>query len=129
MRIKLHTAEQGRNNQNHVVEQEIEFLSKCWKLWMQKKNIYSRLWDYGLVYEGKLLTRMSHGALQTKSPEHPRMTQNTQNLPEINLSLVICNLTNLYTRVHPKFVVLWHSLVSQSRPFTELPGMTWNLKF
>jgi hypothetical protein len=59
-------------------------------------------------------------------PEWPRIFQN---LPEINLSLVICNLTNLYTRVHPKFVVLWHSLVSQSRPFTELPGMTRNLKF
>ena len=28
---------------------------------MQKKNGYSRLWDYGLVYEGKLLTRMSRG--------------------------------------------------------------------
>jgi hypothetical protein len=28
---------------------------------MQKKNVYSRLWDYGLVYEGMLLTRMSCG--------------------------------------------------------------------
>jgi hypothetical protein len=28
---------------------------------MQKKNVYSRLWDYGLVYEGELLTRMSRG--------------------------------------------------------------------
>jgi hypothetical protein len=28
---------------------------------MQKKNVYSWLWDYGLVYEGKLLTRMSCG--------------------------------------------------------------------
>jgi hypothetical protein len=28
---------------------------------MQKKNVYSRLWDYGLVYKGKLLTRMSCG--------------------------------------------------------------------
>ncbi len=28
---------------------------------MQKKNVYSQLWDYGLVYEGKLLTRMSRG--------------------------------------------------------------------
>jgi hypothetical protein len=26
-----------------------------------EENVYSRLWDYGLVYEGKLLTRMSHG--------------------------------------------------------------------
>jgi hypothetical protein len=44
-----------------VAEWEIGFLSKCWKLQMQKKNVYSWLWDYGLVYEGKWLTRMSHG--------------------------------------------------------------------
>jgi hypothetical protein len=61
MRIKLDTAEQGRKNQNHAVEWEIGFLLKCWKLWMQKKNVYSWLWDYSLVYEGKLLTRMSRG--------------------------------------------------------------------
>jgi hypothetical protein len=28
---------------------------------MQKKNVYSWLWDYGLVYKGKLLTEMSRG--------------------------------------------------------------------
>jgi hypothetical protein len=61
MQIKLHTAEQGRKNQNHLAEQEIGFLSKRWKLRMQKKNVYSWLWDYGLVYEGELLTRMSRG--------------------------------------------------------------------
>jgi hypothetical protein len=61
MRIKLHKAEQRRKNQNHAAEQEIGFLSKCWKLRMQKKNVYSRLWDYGLVYEGELLTRMACG--------------------------------------------------------------------
>jgi hypothetical protein len=61
MRIKLHTAEQGRKNQNHVVEWVIGFLLKCWKLRMQKKNVYSWLWDYGLVYKGKLLTEMSRG--------------------------------------------------------------------
>jgi hypothetical protein len=32
MRIKLHTAVQGRKNQNHMVEWEIGFLSKHWKL-------------------------------------------------------------------------------------------------
>jgi hypothetical protein len=54
-------AEQGRKNQNHVAEWEIGFLSKRSKLQMQKKNVYSGLWDYGQVYEGKLLTRMSCG--------------------------------------------------------------------
>ena len=61
MQIKLHTAEQGRKNQNHVAEREIGFLLRRWKLRMQKKNVYSWLWDYGLVYKGKLLTRMSRG--------------------------------------------------------------------
>jgi hypothetical protein len=50
MQIKLHTAEQGRKNQNQAVEWEIGFLSKCRKLQMQKKNVYSQLWGYGLVY-------------------------------------------------------------------------------
>jgi hypothetical protein len=54
-------AEQGRKNQNHSAEREIEFLLECWKLRMQKKNVYSWLWDYGLVYEGELLTWMSCG--------------------------------------------------------------------
>jgi hypothetical protein len=45
MQIKLHTAEQGRKNQNHSAEWEIGFLSKRWKLRMQKKNVYSQLWD------------------------------------------------------------------------------------
>jgi hypothetical protein len=61
MRMKLCTAEQGRKNQNHAAEWEIGFLSTHWKLRMQKKNAYSQLWDYGLVYKGKLLTRMSCG--------------------------------------------------------------------
>jgi hypothetical protein len=55
MRIKLHTAKQGRKNQNHAAEREIGFSSKCWKLRMQKKNVYSWLWDYSLVYKGELL--------------------------------------------------------------------------
>jgi hypothetical protein len=61
MWIKLQTAEQGRNNQNHAAEWEIGFFLKYWKLRMQKKNVNSWLWDYGLVCKGKLLTRMSCG--------------------------------------------------------------------
>jgi hypothetical protein len=55
------TAEQGRKNQNHAAEREIGFLLKRRKLRMQKKNVYSQLWDYGLVYKGELITRMSCG--------------------------------------------------------------------
>jgi hypothetical protein len=61
MRIKLYTSEQGRKNQNHAAEREIGFLAKRWKLRMQKKKVPTRLWDYGLVYESELLSRMSRG--------------------------------------------------------------------
>ena len=39
MRIKLHTTEQGRKNQNHAAEREIGILSKRWKLRMRKKRV------------------------------------------------------------------------------------------
>jgi hypothetical protein len=39
MRIKLHTTEQGRKNQNHAAEREIGFLAKQWKLRMTKKSV------------------------------------------------------------------------------------------
>jgi hypothetical protein len=64
MRIMLHTTEQGRKNQNHAAEREIGFLAKCWKLWMTKKKVSKRLWDYGLVYESELLSRMARGSNQ-----------------------------------------------------------------
>jgi hypothetical protein len=59
MRIMLHTSEQGRKNQNHAAEREIGFLSKRWKLRMTKKRVPKRLWDFGLVYESELLSRMA----------------------------------------------------------------------
>jgi hypothetical protein len=52
--------EQGRKNQNHAAEQEIGFLLKRWKLRMQKKNVYSQLWDYSLVYKGELFKQGCH---------------------------------------------------------------------
>ena len=61
MRIRLHTTEQGRKNQNHAAESEIGFLSKRWKLQMRKKKVPMELWDFGLVYECKLLSRMARG--------------------------------------------------------------------
>jgi hypothetical protein len=61
MRIKLHTTEQGRKNQNHAAEREIGFLAKRWKLRMRKKKVPKRLWDFGLIYESELLSRMARG--------------------------------------------------------------------
>ena len=61
MRIKLFTTEQGRKNQNHAAEREIGFVAKRWKLRMSKKNVPKRLWDFGLIYEAELLSRMARG--------------------------------------------------------------------
>jgi hypothetical protein len=59
MRIMLHTTEQGRKNQNHAAEREIGFLAKRWKLRMTKKKVPKRLWDFGLIYESELFSRMA----------------------------------------------------------------------
>jgi hypothetical protein len=64
MRIMLHTTEQCRKNQNHAAEREIGFLAKRWKLRMTKQKVPKRLWDCGLVYESKLLSRMARGSNQ-----------------------------------------------------------------
>ena len=61
MRIKLHTSEQGRKNQNQAAEREIGFLAKRWRARMHKKKVPKRLWDFGLVYESELLSRMARG--------------------------------------------------------------------
>ena len=62
MRIHLHTTKQGQKNQNHAAEHEIGMLAKHWKLRMAKKNVPKRLWDFGLVYEAKIMSRMAHGS-------------------------------------------------------------------
>jgi hypothetical protein len=73
-------AEQGRKNQNHAAEQEIGFLAKHWKLQMQKKRVLSRLWDYSLVYEGELLSMISHG--KDGRSGHEEVTGNTPVISE-----------------------------------------------
>ena len=62
MRIHLHTTKQGQKNQNHAAEHEIGMLAKHWKLHMAKKNVPKCLWDFGLVYEAKIMSRMAHGS-------------------------------------------------------------------
>lgn len=63
MRIKLQTTEKGHKNQIHAAEREIGVLSKGWKQRMTKKKVpYKRLWDFGLVYESEIRSRMSRGS-------------------------------------------------------------------
>lgn len=56
--IRIHYAEKGRKNQNHHVEREIGILKTRWKRRMTANAIPMRLWDYGLVYEAEILSRM-----------------------------------------------------------------------
>jgi hypothetical protein len=57
--IKLHYAEMGHHNQNAQAEQEIGHLKRRWKTTMVNKNIPGRLWDFALVYQGHLLSRIA----------------------------------------------------------------------
>jgi len=61
LKVKLLTTEQGRKNQNYAAEREIGELKKRWKHRMNKKRVPKRLWDYGLVYEAEILSRVSRG--------------------------------------------------------------------
>lgn len=61
MRIQLRHKEKGRYNQNHAAEREIGFLSDRWRRRMSKKFVPRRLWDFGLVYEAEILSRLSRG--------------------------------------------------------------------
>ncbi len=49
---------------------------------MQKKNVYSWLWDYGLVYEAELLTRMSRG--DDGRSGYEQVTGKTPNISELD---------------------------------------------
>ena len=61
MRIRLHTLEQGRKNQNQAAERKIGFMEKRWRYRMHKKKVPKMLWGFGLVYESELLLRMARG--------------------------------------------------------------------
>ena len=61
MRMQLHNLVQVRHSNNHAAEREIGLLAKCWKSQMTKKVISKYLWDFGLVYEAELLSRISRG--------------------------------------------------------------------
>ena len=80
MRIKLHIAEQGRKNQNHAAERKIGILSKRWKLRMTKKKVPKRLWDFGLVHEGELLSRIARG--HNRRTGYEEITGDTPNIAE-----------------------------------------------
>ena len=82
MRMQLETSEQGRHNQNQAAEREIGFLSKRWKRRMTKKLVPKRLWDFGLVHEAELSSRVTRG--RDERTGHEEITGQT---PEIGKHL------------------------------------------
>ena len=89
MRIKLHTTEQGRKNQNYTTESEMCLLPRHWKLHMTKKKVLKRLWDFSLVYESKLLCHMAQGT--DKRTRYEEVTGQTPDISEW-LDFEFCDL-------------------------------------
>ena len=52
-------SEKGTGKQNHKAEREIGLLKQQWHRRMTESNVPRRLWDYGLVYESGLLSRVA----------------------------------------------------------------------
>jgi hypothetical protein len=59
LRIKVTYAEKGRHNQNHAAEREIRDLKRRWHNKMVEKRAPKRLWDFGIVHQSELMSRMS----------------------------------------------------------------------
>ena len=79
-RIIMKWVEKGRHTQNHRAEREIGILRQRWRLKKAERNIPSRLWDYGMVYEGEVLSRISRGI--TERPGLEEITGETVDLSE-----------------------------------------------
>jgi hypothetical protein len=59
-KIKMRETEPYSHWQNDA-ERKIGEVKKRWRHQMVKKNIPRRLWDYGLVYEAEIISRISRG--------------------------------------------------------------------
>jgi hypothetical protein len=78
--IDLQWSERGRKNQNHKAEREIGILKQRWRKRMSDKGVPTRLWDYGLVYDSELLSRISRGPDNRTGYE--RLTGQTPDISE-----------------------------------------------
>ena len=64
MHMHIYNPEQGNKNKNHAADREIGFLTKRWRRQITNKVIPKRLWDFGLFYDAKLLSRISRGKIK-----------------------------------------------------------------
>ena len=79
-RIRMRWTEQGRSTQNSIAEREIGILRQRWQTRMVERRIPRRLWDYGLVYESEVLSRISRG--HSERPGLEELTGNTVDISE-----------------------------------------------
>jgi hypothetical protein len=62
LRIKVTYAEKERHNQNHAAEREIRDLKRRgWHNKTTNKRAPKRLWDYGIVHQAEIMSRMARG--------------------------------------------------------------------
>ena len=79
-RIDLKWAEKGTSKQNHRAEREIGLLKQRWHRRMVDCRVPRRLWDYGLVHESGVLSRVARGHDSRSGIE--RLTGETPNISE-----------------------------------------------
>lgn len=79
LKIRIKYIEKGRHKQAHVVDREIQELKKRWRRRMTELNVPKRLWDYGLVYESELLSRI---ARRNRRPGIEEVTGQTPDISE-----------------------------------------------
>jgi hypothetical protein len=61
LHINVTYAEKGRHIQNHAAEREIRDLKRRWHSKMTTKTVPKRLWDFGVVHQGELMSRTARG--------------------------------------------------------------------
>ena len=79
-RVDMRWSEKGTGKQNHKAEREIGLLKQRWHRRMADSNVPRRLWDFGLVYETGLLSRIARGPDGRSGVE--RITGNTPDISE-----------------------------------------------
>ncbi|MHA7927589.1 MAG: Ty1/Copia family ribonuclease HI, partial [Marinobacter sp.] len=82
LHIDVRWAEKGRHWQNHRAEREIGILKQRWRRRVIEKRIPPRLWDYALVYESEILSRMSRGDSLEDRTGYERLTGRTPDISE-----------------------------------------------
>ena len=79
-RIDMQWAERHTGKQNHRAEREIGLLKQRWHRRMMELDVPRRLWDFGLVYEAGVLSRVARGPDMRSGVE--RLSGNTPDISE-----------------------------------------------